>query len=87
MVQNLKVIDYTKKRLDNMYLVVYTIKNDINIKKGDIIENIDIYTFIGINKRGIWCPVLLIVYPSNLSNVHSRAFSVLNKVSTGFPVR
>lgn len=53
MVQNLKVVDYTKKRLDNMYLVVYAIKNDINIKKGDIIENIDIYTFIGINKRGI----------------------------------
>ncbi len=51
--QNLKVVDYTKKRLDDMYLVVYAIKNDINIKKGDIIENIDIYTFIGINKRGI----------------------------------
>ena len=32
--QNLKVIDYTKKRLDDMYLVVYAIKNDINIKKG-----------------------------------------------------
>ncbi len=51
--QNLKVVDYTKKRLDDMFLVVYAIKNDINIKKGDIIENIDIYTFIGINKRGI----------------------------------
>lgn len=51
--QSLKVVDYTKKRLDDMYLVVYAIKNDINIKKGDIIENIDIYTFIGINKRGI----------------------------------
>ena len=51
--ENLKVVDYTKKRLDDMYLVVYAIKNDINIKKGDIIENIDIYTFIGINKRGI----------------------------------
>ena len=51
--QNLKLVDYTKKRLDNMYLVVYAIKNDINIKKGDIIENIDIYTIVGINKRGI----------------------------------
>ena len=51
--QNLKLIDYTKKRLDDMYLVVYAIKNDVNIKKGDIIENIDIYTFVGINKRGI----------------------------------
>lgn len=51
--QNLKLVDYTKKRLDDMFLVVYAIKNDINIKKGDIIENIDMYTFIGINKRGI----------------------------------
>lgn len=51
--QNLKLLDYTKKRLDDMYLIMYAIKNDINIKKGDIIENIDIYTIIGINKKGI----------------------------------
>lgn len=51
--QELKLIDYTKKRLDNMYLVVYAIKNDINIKKGDYIENVDIYTLVGINKKGI----------------------------------
>ncbi len=36
-----------------MYLVMYAIKNDVNIKKGDIIDNIDIYTIVGINKRGI----------------------------------
>ena len=51
--QNLKLIDYTKKRLDDMYVMMYTIKNDLNIKKGDIIESIDIYTLIGINKKGI----------------------------------
>lgn len=51
--QNLKLIDYTKKRLDDMYVMMYTIKNDLNIKKGDIIETIDIYTLIGINKKGI----------------------------------
>lgn len=51
--QELKVIDYTKKRLDSMYLVIYAIKNDINIKKGDYIENVDIYTLVGINKKGI----------------------------------
>ena len=51
--QNLKLLDYTKKRLDDMYLVMYAIKNDVNIKKGDIIDNIDIYTIVGINKRGI----------------------------------
>lgn len=36
-----------------MYVMMYTIKNDLNIKKGDIIENIDIYTLVGINKKGI----------------------------------
>lgn len=51
--QNLKLLDYTKKRLDNMYLVMYAIKNDVNMKKADIIDNIDIYTIVGINKRGI----------------------------------
>ena len=33
--------------------MMYTIKNDLNIKKGDIIENINIYTLVGINKKGI----------------------------------
>ena len=51
--QNLKLIDYTKKRLDDMYVMMYTIKNDLNVKKGDIIENINIYTLVGINKKGI----------------------------------
>lgn len=49
--QNLKLIDYTKKRLDDMYVMMYTIKNDLNVKKGDIIENINIYTLVGINKK------------------------------------
>ena len=48
--QNLKLLDYTKKRLDDMYLVMYAIKNDVNMKKADIIDNIDIYTIVGINK-------------------------------------
>lgn len=51
--ENLKLIDYTKKRLDDMYLMLYTIKNEVNMKKGEIIENVDIYTLVGINKKGI----------------------------------
>ena len=39
--QNLKLIDYTKKRLDDMYVMMYTIKNDLNVKKGDIIYQLD----------------------------------------------
>lgn len=51
--ENLKLVDYTKKRLDEMYLVMHTVKNEINIKKGEIIEPVYIYTIIGINKQGI----------------------------------
>ena len=42
----------SKKRLDDTYLVVYAIKNEINIKKGDYIEQGDIYTLVGINQKG-----------------------------------
>lgn len=31
--QNLKLLDYIKKHLDGMYLVINAIKNNINIKK------------------------------------------------------
>ena len=41
-----------KKRLDQTYLVVYAIKDEINIKKGDYIEKSDVYTLIGIDIKG-----------------------------------
>ena len=51
--QNLKLLDYTKKRLDGMYLVIYAIKNNINIKKAEVIENVDVYTLVGVNRKGL----------------------------------
>lgn len=41
-----------KKRLDETYLVVYAIKNEINLKKNESIEKSDIYTLIGIDIKG-----------------------------------
>ena len=41
-----------KRRLDDTYLVVYAIKNEINIKKGEYIEKSDVYTLIGIDMKG-----------------------------------
>ena len=51
--QNLKLLDYTKNRLDGMYLVIYAIKNNINIKKAEVIENVDVYTLVGVNRKGL----------------------------------
>lgn len=51
--QNIKLLDYTKKRLDGMYLVIYAIKNNINIKKAEVIENVDVYTLVGVNRKGL----------------------------------
>ncbi len=50
-IENLKLIDYTKKRLDDMYIIMYAIKNEINMKKGEMIENVDVYTLVGLNKK------------------------------------
>lgn len=48
----LTMSECSKKRLDETYLVVYAIKNEINIKKSDYIEKSDVYTFIGIDMKG-----------------------------------
>ncbi len=48
----IKLNECNKKKLDDVYLVIYAIKNEINIKKGDYIEKNDIYTFIGIDIKG-----------------------------------
>ena len=51
--QNLKLLDYIKKHLDGMYLVINAIKNNINIKKAEVIENVDVYTLVGVNRKGL----------------------------------
>ena len=48
----LTLTECSKRRLDDTYIVVYAIKNEINIKKGDYIEKSDIYTLIGIDIKG-----------------------------------
>ena len=64
--ERLTISDCTKRKLDNTYLVVYAIKNEINIKKGDYIEKEDIYTFVGIDKRGF--RTLINVYQDRKNN-------------------
>ena len=48
----LTLMECSKKRLDETYLVVYAIKNEINLKKNESIEKSDIYTLIGIDIKG-----------------------------------
>lgn len=48
----LTLTECTKRKLDETYIVVYAVKNEINIKKGDYIEKSDIYTLIGIDIKG-----------------------------------
>ena len=48
----LTLTECSKRKLDQTYLVVYAIKNEINIKKGDYIEKSDVYTLIGIDIKG-----------------------------------
>ena len=48
----LTLSECSKRKLDETYLVVYAIKNEINIKKADYIEKSDVYTLIGIDLKG-----------------------------------
>lgn len=55
-----------KRKLDETYLVVYAIKNEINIKKGDYIEKSDIYTLVGVDIKGY--RQLINVYQDKINN-------------------
>ena len=41
----LTLVECSKRKLDATYIVVYAIKNEINLKKGDYIEKSDIYIY------------------------------------------
>ena len=64
--KKLTISDCSKRRLEDIYLVVYAIKNEINIKKGEYIEKEDVYTLVGIDKKGI--RTLINVYPDRKNN-------------------
>ena len=64
--KELTITDCPKRRLEDTYLVVYAIKNEINIKKGEYIEKEDIYTLVGIDKKGF--RTLINVYPDRKNN-------------------
>ena len=64
--KELTITDCSKRRLEDTYLVVYAIKNEINIKKGEYIEKEDIYTLVGIDKKGF--RTLINVYPDKKNN-------------------
>lgn len=64
----LKLNELTKKKLEETYIVIYAIKNEINVKKADIIEKNNIYTFIGIDIKGI--RHLLNIYADKVNNSH-----------------
>lgn len=64
--KELTITDCSKRRLEDTYLVVYAIKNEINIKKGEYIEKEDIYTLVGIDKKGF--RTLINVYPDRKNN-------------------
>lgn len=55
-----------KRKLDETYLVIYAIKNEINIKKGDYIEKGNIYTLVGIDIKGY--RQLINVYQDKINN-------------------
>lgn len=50
--KQLTLAECSKRKLDNTYLAVYAIKNEINLKKGDYIEKSDVYSLIGIDLKG-----------------------------------
>ena len=64
--EKLTMNDCTKRKLDDTYLVVYAIKNEINVKKGEYIEKEDIYTLVGIDKKGF--RTLINVYQDRKNN-------------------
>ncbi len=50
--QRLTINECSKRKLDEMYIVIYAIKNEINIKKGEYIEKTTVYTLVGIDIKG-----------------------------------
>ena len=50
--KKIEMCECSKRKLDELYIVIYAIKNEVNIKKADYIEKSIIYTLVGIDTKG-----------------------------------
>ncbi len=64
--QKLTVTECCKRRSESTFIVMYAIRNEVNIKKGDYIENEQIYTFVGIDIKGV--RQFINIYPDRPNN-------------------
>ena len=60
--------ELVKRKLDETYIIVYAIKNEVNIKKAEIIEKTDVYTFVGVDIKGN--RQFINIYQDKLLNKH-----------------
>lgn len=66
--KNLKIEELIRKKLPKTIFVIYAIKNEVNVLKGEIVETNNIYTLIGIDTKGI--RHLLNIYQDKENNNH-----------------
>ena len=64
--EKLTMNECSKRKLDDMYIVIYAIKNKINVKKGEYIEKTAVYTFVGIDNKGY--RQLINIYQDRMNN-------------------
>ncbi len=62
----LSLNECSKRRTEDTYIVVYAIKNEVNVKRNEYITQENIYTFVGIDKNGY--RQFLNIYPDKPSN-------------------
>ena len=60
------ITECSKRKLDELYIVIYAIKNEVNLKKGEYIEKEIIYTLVGIDIKGY--RQLIDVYQDKVNN-------------------
>ena len=58
--------DNCKRKLDEIYLIVYVIENTINMKKGDLFQKSNICSLIGVDLKGY--KQLLNIYEDKVNN-------------------
>ena len=64
--KKLTMNECSKRKLDEMFIVIYAIKNEVKIKKVEYIEKTVIYTFVGIDNKGY--RQLINVYQDRINN-------------------
>ena len=75
--ENFTIKDLFNKKLESLYITLCIVKNEVKIKRNEVIEEKNVYSLVGVGKNGRYSLLNIIVEKQNASRLWLDTFETL----------